>query len=164
VAQAMALMQKGEMQQAVELLREKAREYPNDYIVQWLLGQTLVRAGLESSASENEAQAAFETSLRLNPDFVYTLADLGKLLLKRGEVDRAIELLERAIQLDPSQLAPTHQLALAYRKKGETARAEQLLARVAQLNIQDRESETQKQLKRIVKMGTGDAAMRERKQ
>ncbi len=163
VAQAMALMQKGQFQQALEMLRENARQYRDDYIIQWLFGQTLVRAGLESgSAAENEAQAAFETSLRLNPNFAYALADLGKLFLKRGEVDRAIELLEKAIQLDPSQVGPTHQLALAYRKKGDTARAEELLARVAQLNVQERESDTQKQLKRIVKMGTGDVPSREK--
>lgn len=162
VAVGMALMQKGHLQEAVEMLRQKAKEYPNDHIIQWLFGQALVRSGLEpGSALEEEAFSAFETSARLNPDFVYARADLGKLLLKRGETDRGIEELETAMKLDPSQLAPVNQLAIAYRKKGNLAKAKEMTARVAELNVEQKESDTQKQLKRIVRIGTSSFPSRE---
>ncbi len=47
------------------------------------------------------AQQFFERALQLEPDDPVALANLGRLCKKRGQVDRARELLVRALFLDP---------------------------------------------------------------
>ena len=104
---------------------------------------------------------AFERSITLNPKFVHSRAELGKVLLKRGEVDRAIEQLQEAVALDPSDAGPTYQLAQAYRKKGNPARAEELMGRVSKIHVQDRDAEVKKALWGLVREDR-QAAMQER--
>ena len=154
VALGIAWMQMGRIQKAVEVLRQQAELNPKDFLVHYLLGEALVRSGPEAgSAEESEAIAAFEKSARLYPGFVHSRAGLGKLLLKRGEVDRAIVELEKAVELDPTETSPAFQLAQAYRRKGDNARADAMMARLGELHQQEREGYMDKALKRIVKEG-----------
>ena len=152
VALGIAWMQLGEIQKAVEELQKQAQRNPEDFLVHYLLGEALLRSGPPPGSDvESGAIRAFETSVRLNPNFVHSRAGLGKLLLRRGELDRAIGELEKAVEIDPAETAPVFQLANAYRRKGDTARADQTMARVSQLHEQAREDSMGKALKRIVK-------------
>jgi tetratricopeptide (TPR) repeat protein len=155
VALGIAWMQLGETSKAIEVLRKQTNLNPRDFLISYLLGEALVRSGPPPGSDvENEAIQAFETSVKLNPNFVHSRAGLGKLLLRRGEVDRAIIELEKAVEIDPSEAAPAFQLANAYRRKGDTARAEKMMAHVSTLHERERDDSVGKALKRIVREGT----------
>src|SRR5262249_35610715 len=127
VARAVVLLELGETPKAVALLRQTATVSPNDYLVLYILGEALNRSGPSpASAEENEAIRALEKSVNLNPDFAASRAVLGKLLLRRNEVDRAIAELEKSLELDPKETSSLYQLALAHRKKGNLERARHL--------------------------------------
>ena len=159
VALGIAWMQLGNIPKAIQALREQDKLHPGDFLISYLLGEALIRSGPQpGSEGENEAVQAFETSVKLNPDFVHSRAELGKLLLRRGEVDRAIVELEKAVEIDPTEAAPAFQLANAYRRKGDTARAEKMMAHVGTLHQKEREDSVGKALKRIVREGTPSPA------
>ncbi len=156
-------MQMGKIQQAIDMLRERVRLNPDDFLLEYELGEVLVRSGPEpNSPVEREATEAFERSIRLNPNFGYPRTELGKILFKRGELPRATKELERAAALDPTDATPAYLLAQAYRKQGDFARAEELLARVSKLHSQEREgSDDKSRLFRIVREGTAPFSERQ---
>ena len=55
---------------------------------------------------------------------------LGRMLVKRGETDRATRQFEEALKLEPDDNTAAYQLALLYRKAGNTKRAEELMTKV----------------------------------
>jgi tetratricopeptide (TPR) repeat protein len=154
VALGIDLMQRGELQKAIEVLRERARLNQNEFMTPYLYGEALTRAGIEpGSPAEKEAIEALETSIRLNPNFAHSRGELGKILLKRGDVKRAIEELEKAVSIDPTDAAAVNQLGHAYRKNGDAARAQKMFALVSKLDKQERETYSDTDLKRIVREG-----------
>jgi Flp pilus assembly protein TadD len=116
------------------------------------LAVALIHSGAEpGTPGADEAVAAFESSIRLNSNFSHSHAELGKLLFKQGQVDRAIAELKAATSLDPGDSGPVHVLAQAYRKKGQKAEADEMLAKIAQLHSDDHSLDVRKELKRLVR-------------
>jgi tetratricopeptide (TPR) repeat protein len=151
VVLAMTWMIMGQFPKAVGLLREKAKLTPNDYLTQYTLGVALVRSGpAPGTQGEQEAISAFESSIGLNPGFANAHSQLGKVLLRRGEVDRAIAELEKAVTLDPTEVGATYQMAQAYHRNGNEVRSAEWMARFTKLQAQEREDEDAKLLKGIV--------------
>lgn len=151
VALAMAWMQSGQTVKAVDLLRARAKTNPRDAIVPYMFGIALVQSGIDPAEDETmEAIRAFEAAIRLDPRLAGARAELGKILLKRGDRAAAITHLEQAIALDPENSAAAYSLAQAYRRAGDTVRARELLARVSTLNAQERGDDPDRELKRIV--------------
>jgi len=143
VALAMIWMQRGQTPRAVELLRARTRvaavATPPQAMVFYALGIALLRAGAApEDVAGSEALSAFRTATRLQPALAQAQAELGKLLLKRGDVQTAVTHLERAMALDPQNATPAYLLAQAYRRVGQIDRARDLLARVSTLNAQER--------------------------
>jgi tetratricopeptide (TPR) repeat protein len=164
VAMGIALMQLGQAEKAVELLGERIRQYPDDYMLPYILGMALVRSGAEpGSAAETEAIEAFGISVRLNPEFPHSRGELGKMLLRRGDLDRAIQELETAVKLDPTEAAPAFQLAQAYRRKGMADRAKEMLAHVSRLHAKERDFEAGADLKRLMREGVARPSPRQTK-
>ena len=90
----------------------------------------MIHSGAEPGTPQaDEAIQAFEQSIRLNSNFSHSHAELGKLLFKQGQVDRAIAELKAATSLDPGDSGPVYVLAQAYRKKGQKAEADEMLAK-----------------------------------
>ena len=140
VAMGFVLIQAEKLPQAIALLRDQSVKSPNDPYVFWFLGEALNRSGLQpGSAAEKEAIAAIEKSIALNPHLPQTRALLGKMRLRLGEIDLAVEQLEKAIELDPEDLTATYQLAQALQRKGNAARARELFSRVEKANKADRD-------------------------
>jgi len=165
VALAMAWMQSGNTAKAVEVLRKRLQAGAREAIVPYMFGIALMRTGLDpTEEAAAEAIRAFEDAIRLDPQLAGPRAELGKILLRRGETQRAIEHLERAASLDPENAAPAYLLAQAYRRMGDTVRAQELLARVSQLNAQGRGDDPDKELRRtvlrIVRQGTASPTAR----
>jgi tetratricopeptide (TPR) repeat protein len=151
IALAMAWMQTGQNPRAVDLLRRRTLVDTKDPIVFHTLGLALMRSGVDpGDASGDEAVKAFATAVRLNPSYGAAHAELGKLLLKRGDVTGAVAELEKAVALEPNEVGPSYALAQAWRRLGQTARAEELLARVSRLNARERGDEPDRELKRAV--------------
>jgi tetratricopeptide (TPR) repeat protein len=142
-----AWIQRGDAPKAVEVLRERVKLNPNDYMLPYVLGLALTRSVAESG----EARAAFEASVRLNPRFPRAHAEVGKLLLRSGELGGAIEHLETAVKLDPEDATAAYQLGQAYRRSGDVARAQEMLARVVKLRHQrDGVEDPDEDMKRVI--------------
>ena len=151
VALAMAWMQTGRTEKAVEVLRERGRAGNKSAVIPYVLAVAILRSGADPTGRAGaEAVAALETSVRLDPRFPGSRSELGKLLLKRGEVAPAIRQLERAVALDPQNAAPAYALAQAYIKTGAKDRAEKLMAQVSSLNARQREGNPDDEMRRIV--------------
>lgn len=151
-------MQTGQAQKAVDLLRPKSAAPGADFLTSYVFAEALIRSGAETgSSAEAEAIRALERSTQLNTKYSHSHAELGKLLLKEGEIDRAILELKAATERDPNDSGPFFQLAQAYRKKGEKAKADEMLARVAQLHTPEHEIDMTKELRRLVKQETSSA-------
>ena len=147
---AMIWMQTGQTQKAVETLRVAARER-RDHIVPYILAVALVRSGVDpDSPDASEAIDALQTSIRLQPRFAPAHSELGRLLLKREDLDGAVRELETATALDAENTAALYNLAQAYRKQGDRARATDLLARLTRINAQVRGDDPAAELKRTV--------------
>jgi tetratricopeptide (TPR) repeat protein len=154
VALGMAMMQGGQVERAVELLRERAKRNQDDFMIPYVFGIALMRSGADpDSETGMEAIAAFEESIRLNPRFSNTRAELGKLLLKRGDAGRAIAELEAAVELDGTNVSPAYLLAQAYRKMGQQEKAREMLTQVSKLQAHAKESGSPEEIKRIVREG-----------
>jgi tetratricopeptide (TPR) repeat protein len=155
VALAMVWMQRGQTTKAIEVLRTRARVTTQagtpHAVILYALGIALIRSGAApDDADSTEALHAFLEAVRLQPAFVQAQAELGKLLLKRGDVAAAISHLERAIALEPGNAAPAYVLAQAYRRNGQLDRARDLLARVSRLNAQERGDDPDTDLRRMM--------------
>ncbi len=155
VALAMVWMQRGQTLQAVDALRARTRHMPQpdrpQAILFYALGIALLRSGAApDEAAGSEALEAFRTAVRLQPALAQAQSELGKLLLKRGDVAQAIAHLERAVSLEPQNAAPAYVLAQAYRRGGQTDRARELLERVSRLNAQERGDDPDTNLRRMM--------------
>jgi tetratricopeptide (TPR) repeat protein len=154
VARGITLLQAGEAAKAIELLRQRTAASPNDYMGHYILAEALYRDGPPpGSSEEREAVLSLERSIRLKPDFSGARATLGKTLLRRGEVDRAIRELEKALELDPKDESPMYQLAQAYRRKGDLNRAKDLFAKVDRSKSEERDKFMNRTLLRLVREG-----------
>jgi tetratricopeptide (TPR) repeat protein len=154
VSLGLVLMQTDRVPDAIQVLRKRAQAAPNDYLVNWFLAEALNRSGADpGSAEENEAVEALQRSVRANPDLGQAHALLGKMLFRRGDLDRAGVQLERALTLEPDNTAAIYQLAQVYARKGDTTRAKELFAKVSKAKAEDREQFTRRGLQQIVREG-----------
>jgi len=152
VARGIVLLELGENSKAVEILRQQVAARPNDYLVHYILGEAINRNGPAlGSPEEAEAVQALVKSVQLRPEFAPSRAILGKTLLRRGEVDRAIVELEKALELDSGEASALYQLALAYRKKGNSERAKELFAKVDRAKSEERDKFLSRTLIRVVR-------------
>jgi tetratricopeptide (TPR) repeat protein len=149
-ALAMVWMQTGQTDKAVEALRKESH-LRKDHIVPYTFAVALVRSGVDpASPAAVEAIEALRASIRANAEFAPARSQLGRLLLKRNDLDGAIHELEKATTLDPGATAALYNLAQAYIKKGDKPRAAELLERVSRMNAAERGDDPDAELKRTV--------------
>lgn len=154
VALAFAWIQRGEAVKAVEMLRARVKENPGDFVLSYMLGLALNRSGAETDA---DAKAAFEASVRVNPRFSRARAELGKILLRSGDVRGAIEQLVTAVKLDPEDATAAYQLGQAYRRAGDPAHAQEMLTRVVKLRHQKDAIDPNEEMKSLFRESGGPA-------
>ena len=80
------------------------------------------------------AEALAHTAVRLNPDVARYHAMLGRLLSKRGQVNKAISTLERAIRLQSDYLPAYYHLTEAALKSKQPKKAFEAVQKLVQLN------------------------------
>ncbi len=128
-------IQQGDVGEAVNVLRERAKKNSENAAVQYLLGEALIRTGIGPSDPDyGEALRALEKSVRLNPNFVYSRVDLAKLYLRQNRNAEAIAQLKSAIALDPTKVQAYAELGTALRKEGKMDEAAPMFAKVRELN------------------------------
>jgi tetratricopeptide (TPR) repeat protein len=155
IAWGLVLMQMNRMPEAIDVLRRLRDKNESDHLANWYLAEALSRDGAEpGSDREAEAIRALEQSVRSNPGVPQSRVLLGKMLLRRGQVDRAIEHFEKALDLDKDNVAAAYQLAQVYRKNGKPQRAAELFAIVSKAKEEDPGQFTQRGLLHIVREGS----------
>jgi len=150
----MALMQTDKAARAREILRERLQRKPDDYLLLYALGEMQDRVGASpGTPEEEEAVKALERSIELEPNMSTSRIALGRMLLRRGDLDNAIRHLEKAIELNPVDLSPCYQLATAYRRKGNKAKAEEYQAKFERYKEEDRDRYMNVQILRLLREG-----------
>ncbi len=85
-----------------------------------------------------EAEGFFNEALAKDPGRTDALVGLGIAQYKAGQVDQAIESLEKAVPIRPNEPSVRLYLALAYLKREDTEKAEQQLTALRSLKIDPR--------------------------
>ncbi len=80
-----------------------------------------VHAGLNQL---NEAKAAYENALKLDPKKSAAYTNLGVVYYQQGDLDGAIEQLKKALEIDPQDAETQYMLGAAYVQKNDLTEAE----------------------------------------
>jgi tetratricopeptide (TPR) repeat protein len=129
---------------ALTLLREKLKTSPQDYRLNYLLADTLIRKEGEMDSHETaEARLALERSIRYNAGFAKSHVDMGKLYLKSNEPPKAADEFRRALDINPLDRAALQQLLLVLRKLGLEEERREIAIRLKAALEKDRATEIQ---------------------
>ena len=110
----MALVKKGQTQEAISQLQEAIRLKPDYAKAYDNLGTTL-----GSKGQIDEAINQFQEAIRLKPDFASAHFNLGIVLFKKSQTDEAITQFREAIRLKPDDAYARNSLGAALGKKGQ---------------------------------------------
>jgi tetratricopeptide (TPR) repeat protein len=114
------------------LFRHDAQVVPENAKVYAYLGKALKDRGAHA-----EALQAYQTALRLYPDYAKSDAPFnagyGDALLQTGRVAEGVKALEQAVSLDPQWSSLHYNLGLAYARQGDFDRAEKAWRRALAL-------------------------------
>lgn len=115
--------------EARPLYEKAARLAPDDFLVQFLYGRSLLET--EGADALRQARAAFAKAVALRPEFGEGWARLGYTYQAEKELTaEAVQALETAHKLLPSRSDVAHNLAIAYARTGQRQKAEDLIAKV----------------------------------
>ncbi len=88
----------------------------------------LLASSVASLGDKAEARKYYQRVIERNPISVPGLANLGAMMVREGEREKGIELLDKAYKQDRSSYLAGFSLALAYREAGKLAEARSVLA------------------------------------
>ena len=144
-ALAMKMEKRGNLGAALDLIRSEVRENPDDPRFQRRLAEVLVQWGTAPGGPEfEEARLALERSVEMQPDDPSSWIQLGRLLIKPGQMPDAIHQLQRAVEIDPTNQRASYQLFLALRKTGRRAEAGELMERFQKLLERERQQDEER--------------------
>ncbi len=110
---ARANMQKGNLDAAIDALREHLALQPRSKNAESLLGNIRMDQGrLE------EAEAHFTRALEYEPNFTEARNSLGLLYDRLGRTGEALEQFRRAVEIDPDYAEPFNNMGLIHKKAG----------------------------------------------
>ena len=128
-----------------------------------LLAVVALAAGCASAVSQGqmalrqgrfvEAEGFFNEALAKGPGRTDALVGLGVAQYKAGQIEQAIESLEKAVQIRPNQPSVRLYLALAYLRREDTDRAEPQLTALRALTIDARVGDQVQQVLELIKQG-----------
>ena len=151
---AFVLVENQQHDEATVLLEQTLRKDPANFYAHYLLGDIAMTQGSRpGTPAEARSLRHLRQAAALKPDFVLARISLGKLYLKRNDLDSAIRELETSIRLDPQATTAYYQLSIAYRKAGAKEKALAALQQVRRLNREERKLGTDRFLYRKLKRG-----------
>jgi predicted Zn-dependent protease len=146
VALALAHVQLNRLPEAISGLRACLAEHPKDYVVNWILGETL-----SQTEEANDAIPFLEEAARLGPREAAPRVLLGKLLARRGDLQGAARELEAALKIQPADVSAQYQLATVYRKSGNLKRADELFAKVGNARTESSADDAKRSLQEVIR-------------
>jgi tetratricopeptide (TPR) repeat protein len=126
---AVASYEAGRYAEAVDPLEKLAREVPDNFEVQELLG--LVYA---AQSQQGKANAHLAAAVRLKPGSVAARSNLAASYAELGKFDLAVEQFARAAELEPGNFDANHNLGEAYVHAGKIEKAIPYLEKAQQIN------------------------------
>jgi tetratricopeptide (TPR) repeat protein len=88
---------------------------------------------LQQAGDLTGASRAYEAALKLSPDRIDALSNLGLALAGLRQYDRALQTFGRALQIDPQQPSVLFNIGITYLQAGQAEKAGQRLAEVVKL-------------------------------
>lgn len=151
-------LETGNDAKAIDVLRQRLREKPEDASLLYLLGEALIRSGAApGSPAITEAQASLEKSVQLNPHLCLPHISLGSIYLDEDRPKDAAAQFELALAIDPKERAAYSHLAIAYRRMGDTDKARKALKGLQDV-IADERHNTRERMKAAAEQEGKDAA------
>ncbi|NXH42276.1 IFIT5 protein, partial [Dicaeum eximium] len=102
----------GEVRPSLEALKRAVELNPKDTTVMALFALELQR--LERG---DEGERYIEEGLQRTPDFPVFLRHAGNFYRKKGDMNKAVQILKKALELTPNAVVLHHQLGLCYKSK-----------------------------------------------
>lgn len=133
-----ALIRLNRFADAEKAFAREAELDPRDFLSKYHLALTLIERKLETA----RAVTLLEEAIALKSDYADARYQLGKIFIEKGEINRAIEQLERAAISDDKKDYIHYQLSIAYRKADRKADADRELQRYQQLKAANRRSDS----------------------
>jgi tetratricopeptide (TPR) repeat protein len=121
-------MEKKQYQVAEQFLRSGLRLRPEDAFLNYDMGVFLTQRNFSDSAIN-----FYEKALSLESGLVPAKINLGVLLYRKGEYEKALRLLEPCVQEDPKNALLAYYLGLSYRRNNMEDKALTELSRAAML-------------------------------
>jgi len=118
VGLAQVLLRTGRAQDAATELADAEKKLGPKFLLSYFRGLALARA-----AKPEEALAAFQQAVQLDPKNAEARANLGKTQLNLGNLNEAISELREALRLDPRNTQAKRLLSQAYRRAGDAQNA-----------------------------------------
>lgn len=132
-------LQTGNATQAIQVLRTRIHDHPDDANLCYLLGEAILRAGAQDgNPALAEAQTLLQKAIRLDDKLVEPRISLGIIYLRHERLEEAITQFEQARRLDPKAKSAYSHLAVAYRRLGQQDKSREVLLQLKDLNDQER--------------------------
>lgn len=140
-----SFLETGHDAQAIDILRKRLREKPNDPSLLYLLGEALIRTGAAAGTPAYvEAQTSLEKSVSLNPKLCLPHVSLGTIYLDEDRPKDAADQFEKARAIDPTERSAYSHLAVAYRRLGQVDKSREVLTALKEVIEQERQSTREK--------------------
>lgn len=138
-------LEKGNAEQAIQVLRQRLREKPNDASLLYLLGEALLRKGAApGQEAYTEAQHSLEKSVALNPGLCLPHVSLGGIYMDEEKLNEAITQFEQALAIDHNERSAYSHLAVAYRRLGQTDKSKEVMSALKDIIDQERRATREK--------------------
>jgi tetratricopeptide (TPR) repeat protein len=132
-------LQTGNATQAIQVLRTRLQDRPDDANLCYLLGEAILRAGAQDGdPALTEAQTLLQKAIRIDNKLVEPRISLGTIYLRHERVEDAVTQFEQARRLDPKAKSAYSHLAVAYRRLGQQDKAREVLRELKDLNDRER--------------------------
>jgi len=132
VNESMEKIKKGDLEGALKILSELARDYPDDSNVRYLLGLTYGRL-----QRYQEAVVELTRVTELVPEFAPAYLQLGYCYQNLNDQDKALEYYKKAAELDPSNTANLYNLGLILFEKNQIDEALSYFERALAIKADD---------------------------
>jgi len=109
-----ALLQKGQLDEAVAQYQKALVIYPNYPEARNNLGNALLQNG-----QVDDAVAQYQKALEIKPNNAGARNNLGVALLHRGQLDEAVAQFQKALEINPSHADARDNLGVAFIQKGQ---------------------------------------------
>ena len=124
-----ALLQKGQVDEALEQFQKSLALFPNFVEAHSNLGAALFQKG-----HVDDAVAHYKKALEINPNYAQANYNLGLVLFEKGQVDDAIAHYRKAVEMNPYYPEAHNNLGNALLRKGELDEALEQFQKALEIN------------------------------